>query len=583
MPFLLHRFWRYSKGNRVWVTLYVTLFIIANGISALWPLAVARLLNLVQEKGITHESLPNLSLYLGSFLLLGLGFWVFHGPARFIEQVNAFLVRANYKKYLLDGVMDLPIKWHSEHHSGDSIDKVEKGTTALFRFSNTTFQLIESAVRLVSSFILLAYFNFYSVFVVMAVIFVAINIIAKFDKILVRQYRSIFAKENKISEKIFDSISNITTVVVLRIEKLVASAIFQKIMEPLPLVRKNVRVNETKWFVVSMCSHLMTVLVLGLYFIQKMSSDSVVLVGTMYALYGYVDRMNDIFYRFASMYGEMVQQRAAIANAEEISKEFNQQESVTPIRIGAKWEELKVDELSFSYNTAKTSKLHLDNVSMNIRSGARVALIGESGSGKTTFLKLIRELYPAKSLKLYLDGKHLDQGFGAISSEISLIPQDPEIFSATIRENITMGVAYNDEHIKRFTDMACVSEVIRRLPNGLDSFMNEKGVNLSGGQKQRLALARGLLACENKSIILLDEPTSSVDPQNELQIFQNIFTAFRGKTIIATVHRLHLLSLFEEIYYFSNGKIIASGSFYDLKKNSSDFNRVWEKYQVHTK
>jgi len=561
------------------VVLYVSLSAIANGVGSLWPLIIAKLLNVVQEKGVTNESLPTLFFYLGIFFFVGICFWAFHGPSRLLEQKNAFLVRAHYKKYLLDGVMALPIEWHADHHSGDTIDKIEKGTKALFNFSEDTFEVIESLIRLVTSYIVLSYFNHYSGFIVLFVVVFTLTMITQFDKILIKQYKSIYGAENKISEKIFDSISNITTVIILRIEKLVSSSIYKKIMEPFGLVLRNNLISETKWFLVSVCSTFMTVAVLGSYFFANLNTGSVILVGTIYALYGYVDRISDIFFRFAYMYGKIVQQKASVMNAEEISNDFSDITKIRPIQLNSNWNELKIDGLSFSYHSRDGADLHLDNISMTIKNGARIALIGESGSGKTTFLKIIRELYMPRRLKLYLDGEFLKYGFKSISSDIALIPQDPEIFSTTIRENITMGVNHEASYIKKFTDMACFSDVIKHLPNKIDSNIFEKGVNLSGGEKQRLALARGLMACDDKSIILLDEPTSSVDTQNELKIFQNIFTRFKKKSIIASVHRLHLLTLFEEIYFFKEGKIIASGSLNELLENSEEFREIWNKYQ----
>jgi ABC-type multidrug transport system fused ATPase/permease subunit len=120
---------------------------------------------------------------------------------------------------------------------------------------------------------------------------------------------------------------------------------------------------------------------------------------------------------------------------------------------------------------------------------------------------------------------------------------------------------------------------VKKLPNGLKSSIVEKGVNLSGGEKQRLALSRGLLASEDKEIILLDEPTSSVDSKNELLIYQNIFNRFKNKTIISSIHRLHLLPLFDQIYFFKNGKIIASGDYRQLKRRSSEFQMMLRKYR----
>ena len=560
--------------------MYFSMFVIANSVGALFPLIIARVLNVIQEQGITSASMPTLIMYLGLFIVISLVFWAFHGPARLIENKNAFLARANYKKFLLDGVMALPIEWHSDHHSGDTIDKIEKGTTALYRFSRNSSEIIEMMIRLVTSYVVLIYFNYYSAAIVLVVVAITFTLIAQFDKVIIRQYKLLNGAENKISEKIFDSISNITTVIILRIEKLVTSAIYKKIMEPLKIFVSNSRVIETKWFLVSMCSSIMIVLVLGSYFYTKLNAGGVVLVGTVYALYGYVDRISEVFFRFAYMYGEILFQKSAVMNAEEISKEFIETEKTRNIQLNSGWRELKIMGLSFSYHQEEGADLHLEDVSMIIKNGARVALIGESGSGKTTFLKIIRELYRPQTVAVYLDDEKLKDDFKAISHDIALIPQDPEIFSTTIRENITMGINHESAYIKKFTDMACVSDVIKGLPNKLDSKINEKGVNLSGGERQRLALARGLMACDDKSIVLLDEPTSSVDTQNELKIFENIFSRFKKKSIIASVHRLHLLKLFKEIYYFKDGKIIATGSFDELLTTSIEFKELWEKYQV---
>ncbi len=576
--YLTKKLWKYSQGNRKKVVLYFLMFLIANGIEFLSPLAIAKLLNIIQVSGITNVSMPSLLFYLGSLLCINIGFWAFHGPARLIENKNAFIVRANYKKYLLDGVMTFPLEWHTDHHSGDTIDKIEKGTSALYRYSENTFQIIESMVRLISSYLALTYFNLHAGYIVLFMVIITIFLIVQFDKVLLKQYKIIYGAENKISEKVFDVISNITTVIILRIEKLVSSSIYKKILEPLNIFLKNNRINEVKWFLVSVCSTLTVIFVLGSYFYVNLKTGSIVLIGTIYILYGYVERMSEVFFRFAYMYGDIVRQKASVMNAEEIANEFKNTQKIKSIRLGANWKELKIDSLRFSYHTEEGADLHLENISLTIKKGKRIALIGASGSGKTTFLKIMRELYRPQYANIYLDDEFLKNGFQSISADIALIPQDPEIFSTTIKENITVGVSHELSYIKKFTDMACFTEVIKRLPNKLDSDIFEKGVNLSGGEKQRLALARGLMACDDKTIILLDEPTSSIDTKNEARIFQNIFAYFKKKTIVASVHRLHLLQFFDEIYFFKEGKIIASGNFTKLLETSDEFKNIWEKY-----
>ncbi len=576
--YLTRKMWKYSEGNRQNVVLYFSLFACANAVYFFEPLVIAKVLNIIQERGVTGESVPALAFFLVIFFLLRPGFCPFLRPARIVEMKNAFLVRANYKKYLLDGVMTFPMEWHTDHHSGDTIDKIEKGTRALYDYSGDTFQVIESVMRLAGSYFALVYFNFHAAYIVLFMVVATIFMITRFDRVLIRQYRTLYGAENKISEKIFDAVSNITTVVILRIEKMVSSSIYKRIMEPFKLFTANKKINEVKWFLASMASTAMTVLVLGSYFYVNFRLGAAILVGTVYALYGYVDRISGLFFRFAYLYGDIVQQKAAVMNAEEISNDFRAASRVRQLDLDSNWRELKIDSLKFSYHTAEGADLHLDGVSLTIKRGERVALIGESGSGKTTLLKIIRELYNPGSVKVYLDGKPLKRAFRAISSDIALIPQDPEIFSTTIRENITVGINHTADYIKKFTDMACFTEVAERLPKKLDSYIFEKGVNLSGGEKQRLALARGLMACDDKSIVLLDEPTSSVDTKNELRIYRNIFESFKRKTIIASVHRLHLLSLFDRIYFFKGGKIIASGALHELLRDCEEFKNLWERY-----
>ena len=241
------------------------------------------------------------------------------------------------------------------------------------------------------------------------------------------------------------------------------------------------------------------------------------------------------------------------------------------------WNKLIVSDLKFSYHKKKGVDLHLNNINMIINRGEKIALIGHSGSGKTTFMKIIRDLYHSKYGDIYLDDQKLEHGFKSISNNISLIPQDPEIFNTTIKENITLGVPLKTEEIEQYIKLAQFSEVVKRLPQKLNSYIYEKGVNLSGGEKQRLALSRGLMASRDKEIILLDESTSSVDTKNEYLIYQNIFKEFSDKTIFASIHRLHLLPMFDKIYLFKSGKIISSGSFEEML-SSKEFRKIWDKY-----
>ncbi len=575
--YLTSKLWEYSKGNRKNVVLYTIMFIIANMFNLISPLVIAKVLNTIQENGLDSTNLYSIMLYLSVFIFMELGFWIFHGPAMIIQAKNSFLVRANYKKYILDGTMSLPAQWHTDHHSGDTIDKIEKGTGALYRYSSESYEVIQTLVLFLGSYIALMYFNIHASYIVLLMMVITLGIILRFDSHLVKKYRELYWAENRISAKIFDVISNITTVIILRTERLVSKAIFRKMMQPFRLHIKTTKQSETKWFFVSICTATMMVLVLTSYVYFNFMSGTAIMIGSIFALYSYVGRIKGLFFRFAYKYSAIVREKTAVQNAEEISDKFSRKKKIRPVKLGKEWKELKIDSLRFSYHTKEGADLHLDNVSLTIKNAEKIALIGESGSGKTTLLKIIRELYTPKHIKLYLDGNLLNNGFKDINKNIALIPQDPEIFSTTIKNNITMGIDHKLSYTKKYTDMARFTDVAGRLPKKLNSNIVEKGVNLSGGQKQRLALARGLMACEDKSIILLDEPTSSVDFRNETAIYDSIFREFKDKTIISSIHKLYLLPMFDTIYFFRNGKIIAQGSFNKLLRTSEEFKDMWEK------
>lgn len=568
--------WKFSEGNRHRVILAFSLLVIANAINLLEPLIVAKILNTVQEQGITSANLHVFFILLGLFILQTVAFWIFHGPARVLEICNSFLVRAKYKKYLLDGTIGLPLEWHTEHHSGDTIDKIEKGSKALYSFSENGFQFIQAGVRFAGSIIALALFNLSTVFIAVLLALVAIRIIIEFDKTLVKQYRELNAAENKISAKVYDIISNISTVVILRVERLLSADLWKNIMKPFPLFVRNSRLNEWKWFTASLVSGTMISFVLGFYGYMALRNGETILVGTLFALYSYTGRINDIFYSFAYLYSDTVRWRASIQNAEELSDNFR--EATPEGSVVHTWDVCDIRSLTFSYHSVDDADLHLDDISLSIRRGEKIAVIGESGSGKTTFLKIIRGLYTPGSVAVSLDGREFPDGFISMKNDIALIPQEPEIFATTIRENITMGIDRTENEIRKYMDIARFSAVVERLPHGLDSSVVERGVNLSGGEKQRLALVRGLMASEEKSMILLDESTSSVDAQNEIAIYENIFSTYRDKTIIASIHKLHLLRMFDTIYIFDSGIISAFGNFNHLLQSSPLFAEMWRRY-----
>lgn len=576
--YLFAQTWRYSKGNRPMAVLFWCMFLAAGSTPLLgFPWVWAKVIDIVQKEGVTTESLHHLLWWLTLPIVIQLAFWSIHGPARVLERMNAFKARANYRKFLLQGIMTLPMDWHTSHHSGDIVDKVEKGASALYEFSSNSFEIIYALLQFVISFVVLAYFSSASALGLAAMVILTVVITMRFDRILVQQYKDLNRAENSVSESVFDAIGNISTIITLRVEKLVFSAIGHKIDMPFQLFRRNNVLNETKWFLSNMCATVTTAMVLGAYFMSHAHDPISALAGNVYLLINYLDKLGTFFFKFTAMYGDILQRRSKVLNAEELTNEFREESFANHI-LPPDWKALEIRGLNFAYEPALNARLALRDISLAIRRGEKIAFVGKSGSGKTTLLKIMRDLHSPQELKLTIDGAEAPEGFGGIARAIALVPQMPEIFATTVGNNITLGAEYDDETLNRFLEMACFKDVAASLPNGLASSIREKGVNLSGGQMQRLALARGLLACESKDIVLLDEPTSSLDSTTEMAVYRNIFSGFAGKTIISSVHRLHLLGLFDRVCLFEAGEIVAVGSFEELLRRSKPFQALWAQY-----
>lgn len=586
--FLTRKMWRFSRGSRKKIFAFFALFIFATLITFLEPLLFAQFLNEIQNNGITQENVHVLIFWILVILVSGISFWAFHAPARVIQKDNAFLMRLNYRKYLLEGVLNLNLAWHSDRDSGDTIDKINNSVLGLFRFSREIIsEFIVIFIRIIGTAIILFMFNVYIGAAALIFTVIILGILFQFDKRLVPRYKGLNLFNNRITANIFDTLSNITTVIILSVRRPLLKNFAKIQKEPQPLFKGTMRLLEVKWFTGDTLFYLLTFVPIIFYILYVSANNLAVQVGTITAMYMYLARLDDAFFTFAGSYEDAMRYKAQVENAETLEGYFTDLKSrkkKLPV-----WKGLQIQNLNFSYDPApdgagqETQKEsnHLDDVNVDITKGQRVAFIGESGSGKTTFLKVIHGLYPTASATLAGakgQGARIATSFADLDLQTMLVPQEPEIFSSTIRENITLGINYKDEEIEKVMRLAEFTEVVRKLPKDLESVINEKGVNLSGGQKQRLALARALLFARDKEMILLDESTSSVDPENEVRIYQNIFKHFKGKTILASIHKMNLLKYFDRIVIFANGKIVDSGTFEELLAQNAEFKRSWEEY-----
>jgi ABC-type bacteriocin/lantibiotic exporter with double-glycine peptidase domain len=574
--FMFRKMWEFKEDLRNKILLMWFLSVLSRLVWMLPVFILGLLLNEIQNNGVAENSVNYIVLLIAGIFAANLLAWTLHGPSRVMERLIGYKIDRYYKKYLYNAVTALPLTWHTDHDSGDTIDKVNKATESLFQFSRSTFILVGVVVRVVATTGVLMFFSVPVSIIALAFLVFGIYILLKFDVILIPQYKEINEYDNKASAKVYDALSNITTVKVLSIEKPILEGVGNSWWASYNIYVKNKLLVEWKWFAGSNLFNLLVIVPLAVYVVFEYKTGGVVLVGTLSSMYLYLRDFAEVYHTIAGSYDDISIQKSRVLGVKEIEDNFKKISKVKKKNFKG-WESLKVENLKFKYDENLESH-SLDIENLEIRKGEKIALIGESGSGKSTILKVIHGMYESASANVNIDVKNYKTNFVDMNLHSTLVPQEPEVFSASIKENITLLLNFKEEEIERATKMAEFYEVAEGLPKGLDSVVNEKGVNLSGGQKQRLALSRALLFSAEKEIILLDESTSSVDPVNEVKIYKNIFDNFPGVTILASIHKMNLLKYFDRIIILENGKIKIQGSFDYLLDADQEFKNAWDEF-----
>ncbi|HIQ14159.1 MAG TPA: ABC transporter ATP-binding protein [Leucothrix sp.] len=246
--------------------------------------------------------------------------------------------------------------------------------------------------------------------------------------------------------------------------------------------------------------------------------------------------------------------------------------------------DIRFDKINFAYsssvdkNDKDKEQTHNDlfkDFSLHIKAGEKVALVGHSGSGKTSLTKLLFRFSDPQKGRIYFDGQDAkDFTLASLRKQISLVPQQPELFHRSVRDNITLNEAVSEEDILTAAKKSQSLEFIENLPDKFETMVGERGVKLSGGERQRIALARAFL--EDAPIVVLDEATSALDSITEKQIQTAIFDLIKHKTAIVIAHRLSTILQMDRIIVLETGKIIEQGTHQELLEKNGKYAAMWK-------
>lgn len=232
---------------------------------------------------------------------------------------------------------------------------------------------------------------------------------------------------------------------------------------------------------------------------------------------------------------------------------------------------ITLDHVSFAYADGETV---LDDVSLRVAAGEKVALVGASGGGKSTLVQALLGLYPVKSGQIfYGDAPVTEIGWEAVREHVGVVLQHPVLFNDSVRANLTLGRETDDARLWQALEIAQLKDIIAALPHGLDTVVGRQGVRLSGGQRQRLAIARMIVA--NPRIVILDEATSALDTDTERHLHQALATFLAGRTTLIIAHRLSAVRQADRILVFENGHVVEEGAHDELIHRGGLYHKLY--------
>ncbi len=585
---LYRELWRFTAGQRWMLLGSVTLLISAQLTLLSIPYISGRAINALQLGGF--NGLRDAGSWLVLVPLVAAASWLLHGPGRILERNVALSVRRRMSSLLVDRLMSLPLAWHESHHSGATAHRVQQSTHALSGFAQSQFIYLNSAVRLVGPLIALWYLE-PKVGAAAAAGFAIICVsIVGFDRAMIRLAHKENDAERRYAAALVDTLGNTTTLFALRQGRGMVALLekrLQAIFEPL---KRSIVLNEAKWCTVDLASKVLSCGLVILFAwclarpgLNGATAQKTLMLGSIYMVWEYALQAGGVISSVAAHFQTFARQHADYTSADVIREASPGHLSADPPAMAsAQWNRLDIRELTFRHEAGRDSAPTLDRLSFSLKRGKRYALVGGSGSGKSTLLRVLSGLYPCERVLIECDDGPASflpvETARFLRSVATLIPQDAEVIEGTLAENLALcesvrGAPHPAQFV-RALELSRATDFIACTAEGLETRVAERAANWSGGQRSRIALARGILAAEGSTLVLLDEPTAALDPVTESHVYTNLFAAFENACIVSSIHRLNLLDRFDEVLVMDRGRLIAQGPVAALTLHCPEFQQL---------
>lgn len=552
---------------------YLGYFIMAMIFLVAGSLIFMALMGLPGEMANTAIGKPkfNFNLSVKDYGWLFLGVLILQGILSYFRTYYFAIVSekgmADLRKDMYEKIITQPITFFEEKRVGELTSRITADVEQLQAvFSVTLAEFIRQVVILISGIIII-FIWMPKLSLIMLLTFPAIVVSAmifgRYIRKLSKQRQDELAKTNTIVEETFQSFS---------IVKSFANEWYESL-------RYNRAVDEIVKISLSFAkmrgvffTFIITILFGGIFFIlwqgALMLERGEMEAGDLFSFIMYTGILGGAIASFGTLYTQIVGAIGATERIQEIldtpsELPIDKSETTTDLKIIG---DVKYENVSFAYPTRKDLTI-LKGINLHINAGQKIALVGQSGGGKSTIVQLLMKFYQPDQGLITVDGKNInDYNLTQYRKNIGIVPQEVILFGGSIKENIAYGKPNaTDAEINKAAELSNSLEFISTFPQGMETIVGERGIKLSGGQRQRIAIARAIL--KDPKILILDEATSSLDAESEKLVQDALDKLMQHRTSIIIAHRLSTIKDVDCIYVLENGKIVEQGTHYELLRN----------------
>jgi ATP-binding cassette subfamily B protein len=564
---LLTRIWPYFAKYRTRVIFTGLMVLGSSGLGLLGPLLIKHAI----DSDIAGHNLPG--LWRTALLYLGIQLVAF--ALSYFQRIQLTIVSENavsdLKESLYSHILHLPVSFFDRNPVGRLITRTESDSETLKQlFATTAIVITQDLVLLIGMSAIMAVVN-WRLFLLVVVLFPPI--LFGFARIQ-KQVRPIYLKIRRavaeINNFIIETLRGLPVVQAMN-----RQGFFARKMDSLNQGRFG---HETRmwslysriWILWDLGEALGTVLVMGVggYWALK----GMITIGGLFMFYAYIAR---VFMPIRGLSDQINVMQQAAASAERMFGIFDTPPEpaggkVLPDRKLAT--AVRIENLDFAYEGRETV---LKEINLEVRKGEKIALVGETGSGKTSIVGLLLKFYEAQQGRITIDGTDLrEMDTLSLRRQIGFVPQEVVLFPGTILDNLRLfDETVNEEQVHHAARRARIHEKILQFQHGYATNLIERGVNLSLGERQLLAFARALVF--DPDILILDEATSSIDPQTEHLIQEGLQELIQGRTAIIIAHRLATIQMVDRIVVVHKGRIVQEGSHHELVAQEGYYNRLY--------